>query len=461
MNENESDALGFNRRDFLKGGSVATLMTMLGGVRLLGQTNAPDSGKIELKPPNAKVGVIGLGTRGREIVNTLTRMNAQVTAICDNYPAALSRCGREAPKAAQVKESQGIFDDKEIKAVIVATPTHLHKDLALLALKAGKHVYCEAPLANTIEDARAIALAAKTAKEQLFQAGLQNRSDPERVFLVPFIRSGALGQIVMARAQWHRKNSWRAAAANEARAKALNWRLDKAISLGLEGEIGCHQVDEVNWFLRARPVAVTGFGSIALWNKENKETPDDREVADTIEAVFEYSDGVRLTYDATLANSFEAEHQVYYGSYAAVMLRDDKAWLFQETDSPQMGWEIFARRDPFYKTTGIALVVDATKSVQKAKPVEEEPFKNTPLAHALENFLRNVDDFAFELGQARETYKDDQEAITDQANEKRKHLRPGASYLEGFHATVIAVKAHEAVASGKRIEIPRDLYELA
>src|SRR5205823_4331985 len=166
-----------------------------------------------------------------------------------------------------------------------------------------------------------------------------------------------------------------------------------AISLGLAGEIGCHQVDEVNWFLSARPVSVTGFGSMALWNKENKDAPDDREVADTIQAIFEYPGGARLMYDATLANSFEAEHQVYYGSYAAVMVRDNKAWLFQEVDSPQMGWEVFAHRDPFYQTTGIALVADATKSVQKAKPTEEEPFTNTALSHALENFLRNVDDF--------------------------------------------------------------------
>src|SRR6266436_406714 len=132
-NENDNDALGFNRRDFLKGGSVATLMTMLGGVPLLAQTNAPASEGIKLEPPKAKVGVIGLGTRGREIVNTLTRMDAQIAAICDTYPAALGRCGREAPKAAQTKEYQSILDNKEIKAVVLATPTHLHKDIALAA----------------------------------------------------------------------------------------------------------------------------------------------------------------------------------------------------------------------------------------------------------------------------------------------------------------------------------------
>ena len=72
----------------------------------------------------------------------------QVAAIGDSYPAALSRCAREAPKAAQVKEAQGIFDDKEIKAVIVATPTRLHQDLALGALKAVLRSACSRRIPN-------------------------------------------------------------------------------------------------------------------------------------------------------------------------------------------------------------------------------------------------------------------------------------------------------------------------
>ena len=108
----------------------------------------------------------------------------------------------------------------------------------LAALKAGKHVYCEAPLAGSIEDAREIALAAKAAKNQVFQTGLQLRSDKQRLFLLPFIRTGALGKTVLARSQWHKKTSWRSASPNPDREKALNWRLSKATSLGLIGEIG-------------------------------------------------------------------------------------------------------------------------------------------------------------------------------------------------------------------------------
>ena len=287
MNENESSSAGFNRRDFLRGGSLATVMTMLGGVELFSPASAAFADDEKKSTAKTKVAVIGLGAWGREILNTLGTLDkAQVAAICDTYPAALKRSSAAAPGAAQDGDFQAVLDNKDIPCVIIATPSPTHKDLALAALKAGKHVYCEAPLANTVEDAREIALAAKAAKRQIFQAGLQIRSDAERLFLLPFIRSGALGKMVMARSQWHKKTSWRSTSPNPEREKAINWRLDKATSLGLAGEIGIHQFDQAAWFINALPTAVTAWGSIQLWS-------DGRDVADTIQAVLEFPGGVR------------------------------------------------------------------------------------------------------------------------------------------------------------------------
>ena len=104
MNENELDALGYNRRDFLKGSSVATLMTMLGGVELFAQPAAPAASEGKSAMATVKVAVIGLGGWGREIVRTLPTLTykvpstqevmplAEVAAICDTYPAALTSC---------------------------------------------------------------------------------------------------------------------------------------------------------------------------------------------------------------------------------------------------------------------------------------------------------------------------------------------------------------------------------
>jgi len=457
MNENESEGLGYNRRDFLRGGSVATLMTLLGGVELFAQTNAAPAGETKAPVVKIKVAVIGLGAWGREIINTLGRLpQADIAAICDTYPASLKRAASAAPGAAQTADYKTILDNKDIKAVIVATPTFQHKEVVLAALKAGKHVYCEAPLAGSIEDAREIALAAKAAKNLAFQTGLQMRSDKQRLFLLPFIRTVALGKTALARAQYHKKTSWRSMSPNPEREKALNWRLSKATSLGLIGEIGSHPIDQAGWFLNALPTAVTGFGSIMFWK-------DDRDVPDTVQAVLEFPGGAQMVYDCTLANSFDGEYEMLYGSDAAIMMRESKAWMFKEVDSPLLGWEVYADKAKFYNETGIALVAGKSKAVpanDQAQPAQPDPFTDTPLNYALDNFLRN----AIDLSAAAEDYKssygaDDVEGLMEHLGKVPR--RAAAGCLEGFQAVVTAVKANEAILSGKRIELKPEWYELS
>src|SRR5438094_1093342 len=128
MNENGNEALGYNRRDFLKSGSYASLMALMGGVELIAQTNAAPSAEGNPTGAKIKVAVIGLGAWGREILTTLGRLpQAEVAAICDTYGAFVRRSSKFAPKAKQIEDYKAILDDKEIKAVIVATPTHKHK----------------------------------------------------------------------------------------------------------------------------------------------------------------------------------------------------------------------------------------------------------------------------------------------------------------------------------------------
>ena len=456
MNENENEALGYNRRDFLRGGSAATLMTMLGGVELFAQTNGVPAADAKSAAVKIKIAVIGLGAWGREIINTLAKVpQADVVAICDTYAASLKRTASAAPGAAQTADYKTILDNKEIKAVVVATPTFQHKEVVLAALQAGKHVYCEAPLAGSIEDAKEIALAAKKAKNLVFQVGLQMRSEPQSNFLLPFIRSGTLGKTVLARAQWHKKTSWRTASPNPEREKALNWRLSNATSLGLVGEVGIHQIDHVGWFLNCLPKAVTGWGSVMFWK-------DDRDVPDTVQAVLEFPGGVQMIYDATLATSFEGEYEVMYGSDAAVMMRESKAWMFKEVDSPLLGWEVYAPKTTFYKETGITLAAGNSKPPPvdaQGQPIQPDPLTTTPLFSALGTFLRNAAD----LNRAAEDYKssygaDDVEGMMEDLGKRRRLAAAG--YLEGFQAAVTVVKANEAILTGKRIELKPEWYEL-
>ena len=456
MKQKKQSSTEFNRRDFLKGSSAATLMTLLGGVEL---TMAPPSAKgvdaEKLHGPPVNSAVIGLGVRGRDIVATLGRLGeAKVVAVCDKYPAFLRRGAAAAPGATSVADYRQVLDDKEIKAVFIATPSHLHKDIALGALQAGKHVYCEAPLAHTVEDARAIAKAAKGAHKLVFQPGLQMRSDPQRHFLLTFIRSGAMGKTVLARAQWHKKTSWRTAAPNPDREKELNWRLQRENSPGLVGEIGVHQYDLVSWFLNARPKAVTGFGGLLHWKDDGRDVPD------TVQAVFEFPGGTNLIYDATLANSFDSDYEMFYGTDSAIMLRENKAWMFKEVDSPLLGWEVYARKDTFYKETGVALVANATKlKAQGSKPVEEAPFTNTPLYYALENFLSNVNAVSGAVEDFAATFSSSDEAalLKYLAEVKRQ---PAAGWKEGFESTVAVLKANEAILKGQKIVFQKEWFDL-
>ena len=228
-------------------------MAMGGGAVLeltpqaLGQ--AEEVPKNDSTPP-VNVGVVGCGIWGRKPLKTLATIpNAPVVAVSDTYPAYLRRGLRGAPKAKGYPSHTELLSDENVQAVVVATPTHQHREVVLAALEAGKHVYCEAPMAHDIDDARAIAKAAEAAPKLNFQVGLQTRSDSQRHFLIDFVRTGAMGKNALARGQWHKKTSWRRVSPNAARQRELNWRLDRKLSLGLIGEIGVHQVDALGWFM--------------------------------------------------------------------------------------------------------------------------------------------------------------------------------------------------------------------
>ncbi len=453
-----SSQIDLDRRNFIKTSSLTTLMAMMGGVALRAEdkpkTSAPAAEQKHSGPP-VNCAVIGCGVQGRDILNTLARLpNAPVVGICDNYAPFLRRGKEAAPNAQAYEDYKQLLANKDVQAVFVATPTHLHRDLVIDSLKAGKHVYCEAPLAHTIEDARAIAQAAKAAGKLNFQAGLQMRSDPQRHFLLQFIRAGAMGKTVKARAQWHKKQSWRRTSPNPEREKDINWRLSKTTSPGLIGEIGAHQVDVANWFINARPVSVTGFGGILHWS-------DGRDVPDTVQALFEYPGGVQFSYECTLANSFDGDYEMFFGTDSAVMLRQNKAWMFKEVDSPLLGWEVYARKDEFYKETGIALVANATKLVaQGDKPVEDAPYTNTALSYALESFIANTGNIAAGVEDFTGNFGENAKGLEKYLATILKNKQPAAGYVEGFESTVAVLKANEAILKGQKITFEKEWFEI-
>jgi len=152
---------------------------------------------------------------------------------------------------------------------------------------------------------------------------------------------------------------------------------------------------------------------------------------------------------------------MFYGTDSAVMLRGNKAWMFKEVDAPLLGWEVYARKDEFYRETGIALVANATKLVaQGNKPVEEAPYSSTPLHYALESFITNTGALAGGVEDFTASFGNDAKALKDYLATLNKSRAPAAGYEQGFEATVLAIKANEAITNGKRIVLQNEWFEI-
>ncbi|HEY3413043.1 MAG TPA: Gfo/Idh/MocA family oxidoreductase [Armatimonadota bacterium] len=423
-----ADNSGMDRRQFLTMGAGAMMFSMLAAEELRAQTPAAPAPPAGGGAP-VNCAVIGLGAQGRALIDSLARAaNAPVTAVCDTYTPAHTRALTVATKATAVQDYKQLLGRADVSAVFVATPTHQHKQIVLDAIAAGKHVYCEAPLAYTIEDAKAIALAGK-ASTRIFQSGLTQRMLPISTHVRKFIETDVLSKVAQIRGQYHRKTNWRRAAPTPEREQALNWRLSKATSLGLVGELGIQPLDLMNWYLRSTPVAVSGFGGILAWQ-------DGRDVPDTVQCIFEYPEGVHLAYDATVANSFDGKYELMMGSDSAIYLRDGRGWLIKEADAKALGWEVYAHKDKLGDETGIALVADASKQLALGK----EPGSSAPPAmtdQAMLNYA--VDGFLSAI---------------------RTGKKPLAGPTEGYQSTVAVIKANEAVNSASRITIAKELYDL-
>lgn len=407
----------FDRRRFITTGAGA-----LAGLAMLPALSRGTS--IRVREPIG-LAVIGTGRQGLAILGELQKFDAvKVVATCDVDRARRDSGLRRAPGATGYESHEELLQrERGVQAVVIATPTHLHRQIAIDALAAGKHVYCEAPLAHTLDDCRAIAAAARGSRT-LFQAGLEAPSNPIYKLARSFYRSGSIGDLVSLRAQSHQKTSWRTPVSDPARERALNWKLDPDVSLGLAGEMGTQQFATYHFFLGRYPVRITGQGSIKAWN-------DGREVADTISVGVEFPDDVLLHYRSTLCNSYEGRYEVIHGTNGAFKLAWTAAWLFKEADAPTQGWEVYANREQFHNDEGITLIADATKLAAQGKLREGVGLPNAPLHYSLGDFIASI--------------------------AEGTPVVCGAE--EGLRATVVGIVAHEAVRRGETVTIDPELFK--
>jgi len=405
--------VGSNRRSFLgqSAGALAGLALIPSGVFAF-----------DFRTAGVRVAVIGAGRQGRAILGELEKMEGiSIAAVCDIDESRRNSGLRRARGAVGFDSVEALLaKGSEFDAVCIATPTQTHRQVAEACIAAGKHVYCEAPLAHTIEDAAAIARAARGSKV-VFQVGLMARSNPVYQLARSFYLSDAVRDLVAVYGQNHMKTSWRVPAGDPAREKMLNWKLDPEVSLGLAGEWGTHQFDSVSYFTGKYPARVRGFGSVRFHQ-------DGRTVADTIACHLIYADSTVMTYDATLANSYGGAYETLFGTNAAIKLAETHAWMFKEADAPTQGWEVYANRQQFHNDQGITLIAGATKLAEQGKLKEGIGLPHPGTYYALGDFLKSVSDGA-------------DVACTAE---------------EGYRSTVVGIAAAKAVATGEEVEITAD-----
>ena len=215
--------------------------------------------------------------------------------------------------------------DPSIDAVFITTPEHLHHPMTMAAIKAGKHVYVEKPIAHTIEEGAEIVKAAQNDRK-IIQVGTQNRSNPLYQKAKEMVRAGMIGDVHYVRAFWYRNfptaaipAAWRYVIPADASEKTCDWAkflgpaakrpFDKRryfqwrnywdYSGGISTDLLVHQTDISNYVLRqSRPRQLHGFRRHHRWGPPE----DDREVPDTLSAIYKYSDKFHLNYSCFFGN---------------------------------------------------------------------------------------------------------------------------------------------------------------
>jgi predicted dehydrogenase len=138
------------------------------------------------------IGVIGVGGRGQgDLAGVSTE---SIVALCDVDEKRLGIAAGRHPQAKTYHDYRQLLEQKDLDAVVVATPDHHHAPATMRAMLRDLHVYCEKPLTHTVEEARKIATVA-TERKLATQMGTQNHEHPGYVRLVKLLRDGAIGAV--------------------------------------------------------------------------------------------------------------------------------------------------------------------------------------------------------------------------------------------------------------------------
>ena len=254
------------------------LVSALGAGSLLAQSPAP-----------ARLGVIGLGNRSRAHFGAFKQVpEARITALCDLDSKQIDRVNQDLPApAAGYTDYRELIADRNVDAVVIVAPNYLHRDFALAALRAGKDVLVEKPLALTYPEAKEIADEARRSG-RIMAVGMQRRYSQPDARIRELVESGRIGKIELIvyaehRGDWN-PNSWKYT--DPATGVKTNWRYLKKTAGSTELEMCVHSYGFIYSLLNSPLARLTASGGAVHY--------PGRETRDVSSVLTEFQNGARL-----------------------------------------------------------------------------------------------------------------------------------------------------------------------
>ena len=268
-----------------------------------------------------RLGFIGVGNRGDQLIDAFKRhQDMEIAALCDVYTPYLDFARNKVGGNPFItKDYRRLLDRRDIDAVVIATPDHWHALQFIDACAANKDVYVEKPLSLVVSEGHKMIEAARR-YNRIIQMGVQRRSSTHCRQAVEMIRSGAIGRVTLCRC-FHLTDEWPLGIGNPPDSEpppGLDWdlwlgpapkvaynenrcfykfRWFREYSGGQLTNFGTHFLDFIQWALgQEAPVSVVATGTQGT-------IPDNREIPDTMEVIWEYPDGMIATLTQSNTNS--------------------------------------------------------------------------------------------------------------------------------------------------------------
>lgn len=276
-----------------------------------------------------RLAIIGPGSRGRFHMSFLTQNpKVDIVALCDIYQPSIDEALKLAPKAKVYKDYRKLLEDKNVDAILVATPLNSHFEIVMDAFDAGKHVLCEKTIGFTMDECYRM-YNKYLSSGKIFFSGQQRLFDPRYIKVMEMIHAGTFGEINAIRTFWNRNGDWRRPVPSPDLERLINWRLYREYSKGLMTELACHQLQIGSWALQKLPEKVMGHGAITYWK-------DGREVYDNVSCLYVFDNGVKMTFGSVISNQFYGLEEQIMGNLGTV--EPEKGKYYFESIPPAPGF---------------------------------------------------------------------------------------------------------------------------